>query len=140
VANGLPGLETRAPILFSEGVIAGRIGIERFVELNSSNAARLYGLYPRKGTISIGSDADIAIWDPEKKVVIRNADLHHNVDYTPFEGMTVQGWPVTVLSRGDIVCDNGVLLGEQGRGRFLECGEPEPVRKRPNGMERRIWI
>lgn len=140
VANGLPGLETRAPILFSEGVVAGRIGIERFVELNSSNAARLYGLYPRKGTISIGADADIAIWDPEKKVVIRNADLHHNVDYTPFEGMTVQGWPVTVLSRGDIVCDNGALLGEKGRGRFLECGEPEPVRKRPNGMEKRVWI
>ena len=130
VANGLPGLETRAPILFSEGVVAGRIDIERFVALNSANAAKIYGIYPRKGTISIGADADIAIWDPEKKVVIRNADLHHNVDYTPFEGMTVQGWPVTILSRGEIVCDAGVLHGVKGRGRFLECGPPEPVKPR----------
>jgi dihydropyrimidinase len=140
VANGLPGLETRAPILFSEGVVAGRIDIERFVALNSSNAARIYGLYPRKGTISVGADADIAIWDPEKKVVIRNADLHHNVDYTPFEGMMVQGWPVTVLSRGDVVCDAGVLHGAKGRGRFLECGPPEPMAPRPTDAGERSWI
>jgi dihydropyrimidinase len=140
VANGLPGLETRAPILFSEGVVAGRIDIERFVALNSSNAARIYGLYPRKGTISVGADADIAIWDPEKKVVIRNADLHHNVDYTPFEGMMVQGWPLTVLSRGDVVCDVGVLHGTKGRGRFLECGPPEPMASRPADAGERPWI
>ena len=140
VANGLPGLETRAPILFSEGVVAGRIDIERFVELNSSNAARIYGLYPRKGTISVGADADIAIWDPEKKVVIRNADLHHNVDYTPFEGMMVRGWPVTVLSRGDVVCDAGVLHGAKGRGRFLECGPPGPMAPRPADAGERPWI
>jgi dihydropyrimidinase len=84
VANGLPGLETRAPLLFSEGVMGGRITLERFVALNSTNAARIYGLYPRKGTIAVGSDADIAIWDPERTVTIRNADLHHNVDYTPY--------------------------------------------------------
>jgi dihydropyrimidinase len=140
VANGLPGLETRAPILFSEGVIAGRIGIERFVALNSANAAKIYGIYPRKGTISVGADADIAIWDPEKKVVIRNMDLHHNVDYTPFEGMTVQGWPITVLSRGEVVCDSGVLHGVKGRGQFLECGPPEPVTPRQNGTGERAWI
>ena len=130
VANGLPGLETRAPLLFSEGVVAGRIDIERFVALNSANAAKIYGIYPRKGTISIGADADIALWDPEKRVTICNADLHHNVDYTPFEGMVVQGWPVTVLSRGDVICDNGELLGAKGRGRFLECGPPEPVSRK----------
>jgi dihydropyrimidinase len=140
VANGLPGLETRAPILFSEGVVAGRIDIERFVALNSVNAARIYGLYPRKGTITIGADADIAIWDPEKKVVIRNADLHHNVDYTPFEGMSVQGWPITVLSRGEVVCDAGVLHGIKGRGQFIECGQPEPVKPHQNGAEGRTWI
>lgn len=127
VANGLPGLETRAPILFSEGVMKGRFGIEKFVALNSTNAARIYGLYPRKGTIAVGSDADIAIWDPARKVTIRNADLHHNVDYTPFEGMTVTGWPDIVLSRGAVICENGALRGEKGRGRFLECGPPEPI-------------
>lgn len=127
VANGLPGLETRAPILFSEGVGKGRFGLEKFVALNSTNAARIYGLYPRKGTIAVGSDADIAIWDPERKVTIRNENLHHNVDYTPFEGMTVTGWPDIVLSRGDIVCSEGRLVAAQGRGHFLECGRPEPV-------------
>jgi dihydropyrimidinase len=139
VANGLPGLETRAPILFSEGVVAGRIDIERFVALNSANAAKIYGIYPRKGTISVGADADIAIWDPEKKVVIRNTDLHHNVDYTPFEGMTVQGWPITVLSRGEVVCDGGVLHGAKGRGQFLECGPPEPVTPRHTSAGDRTW-
>jgi dihydropyrimidinase len=134
VANGLPGLETRAPILFSEGVVAGRFDIERFVALNSANAAKIYGIYPRKGTIAVGADADIAIWDPEKKVVIRNADLHHNVDYTPFEGMTVQGWPITVLSRGEVICDGGVLHGTKGRGQFLECGPPEPVTPHTGGL------
>lgn len=127
VANGIPGLETRAPLLFSEGVGAGRISLERFVALNSTNAARLYGLYPRKGTIAVGADADIAIWDPARQVVISNALLHHNVDYTPFEGMTVTGWPVTVLSRGEVVCEDGVLRGQVGHGRFLECGTPGPV-------------
>jgi dihydropyrimidinase len=136
VANGLPGLETRAPILFSEGVVAGRFDIERFVALNSANAAKIYGIYPRKGTIAVGADADIAIWDPEKKVVIRNADLHHNVDYTPFEGMTVQGWPITVLSRGEVICDGGVLHGIKGRGQFLECGPPEPVTPHTGGL---VW-
>jgi dihydropyrimidinase len=128
VANGLPGLETRAPILFSEGVIGGRFSLERFVELNSTNAARIYGLDPRKGTIAVGSDADIAIWDPEKRVVITNDLLHHNVDYTPFEGMTVQGWPVTVLSRGTVICDKGELVSGPDHGEFLECGTPGPAK------------
>jgi dihydropyrimidinase len=140
VANGLPGLETRAPLLFSEGVVAGRIELERFVALNSTNAARIYGLYPRKGTIAVGSDADIAIWDPEKVVTIRNADLHHNVDYTPYEGRTITGWPTTVLSRGDIICADGELRAEAGRGKFLECGAPEPVVVSSRAPRERPWI
>jgi len=141
VANGIPGLETRAPLLFSEGVARGRITLERFVALNATNAARIYGLYPRKGTIAIGADADIAIWDAEKRVTIRNADLHHNVDYTPFEGMTLTGWPTTVLSRGEIICQDGVLYGTKGRGRFLECGTPEPVKRiGQRAGEERAWI
>jgi dihydropyrimidinase len=141
VANGIPGLETRAPLLFSEGVVRGRITLERFVALNATNAARIYGLYPRKGTIAVGADADLAIWDPEKRVTIRNADLHHNVDYTPFEGMRVTGWPTIVLSRGEIVCQDGVLHGTKGRGVFLECGTPEPVRRiGQQDREARAWI
>jgi len=139
VANGMPGLETRAPILFSEGVVAGRFSLERFVELNSTNAARIYGLYPRKGTIAVGSDADIAIWDPEKRVVITNDILHHNVDYTPFEGMTVQGWPITVLSRGKVICDNGELLSGTDHGTFLECGTPEPAKAMHKSTDKRVW-
>jgi len=120
IANGIPGLETRLPILFSEGVVKGRIDLPRFVALTATNNSKFYGLYPRKGAIAIGSDADVAIWDPEKRVTIRNENLHHNVDYTPFEGLEVQGWPQTVLSRGEIVVEAGVLTGAPGRGRFLE--------------------
>jgi dihydropyrimidinase len=140
VANGVPGLETRAPLLFSEGVSKGRISAERFVALNATNAARLYGLYPRKGTIAVGTDADIAIWDPAREVVITNGLLHHNVDYTPFEGRSVTGWPVTVLSRGEVVCDGGVLYGQKGRGAFLECGTPEPAAKAAQDAKEASWI
>ncbi|MDR3470712.1 MAG: dihydropyrimidinase [Devosia sp.] len=119
VANGIPGLETRLPILFSEGVVKGRIDLPRFVALTATNNAKLYGLYPRKGTIAVGCDADIVLWDPEKRVTITNQLLHHNVDYTPFEGMEVQGWPETVISRGEVIVDRGKLKASPGRGRFL---------------------
>ena len=120
VANGIPGLETRSALLFSEGVMTGRLDLNRFVALNSTNAAKLYGLHPQKGTIAVGADADIAIWDPERKVTITNDMLHHNVDYTPYEGRTLTGWPVTVLSRGQVVCHEGELLGKPGQGEFLK--------------------
>jgi dihydropyrimidinase len=122
--------------LFSEGVMAGRMDLARFVALNSANAAKLYGLYPRKGTIAVGSDADIAIWDPQREVVVRNDMLHHNVDYTPYEGRKLRGWPVTVISRGDIVCHEGELLVEPGRGQFLKRG-PAGRRK---GLGGTPWI
>ena len=131
VANGVPGLETRLPLLFSEGVVKGRIDLPRFVALTATNNAKLYGLHPRKGTIAVGADADIAIWDPEKRVTIRNAALHHNVDYTPFEGLEVQGWPETVLSRGEIVVADGALQGRPGRGRFLEQTTSSAWRSKP---------
>lgn len=120
VANGIPGLETRSALLFSEGVMTGRLDLNRFVALNSTNAAKLYGLHPRKGTIAIGADADIAIWDTERQVTITNDMLHHNVDYTPYEGRTITGWPVTVLSRGQVICHEGKLLGKPGQGQFLK--------------------
>jgi dihydropyrimidinase len=120
-ANGVPGIELRVPLLFSEGVGKGRIDLNRFVALTATNHARLYGLYPKKGTIAIGSDADIAIWDPAKEVTVTWGMLHDNVGYTPYEGRHLHGWPVTVLSRGRVVVDNGKLVAERGSGNFLPC-------------------
>jgi dihydropyrimidinase len=120
-ANGIPGIELRAPLLFSEGVGKGRLDLNRFVALTATNHARLYGLYPKKGTIAVGSDADIAIWDPEREVTVRAAALHDNTGYTPYEGMRLKGWPVTVLSRGRPVVDNGTLQAARGSGNFLRC-------------------
>lgn len=128
IPNGIPGLETRLPLLFSEGVVKGRIDLHRFVELTATDPAKMYGLHPRKGTIAIGADADIAIWDAHKKVVIRNDMLHHNVDYTPYEGTVVTGWPIMTLSRGEVVYGDGVPQGTIGRGQFLKCGLPNPAR------------
>ncbi|MGH8831079.1 MAG: dihydropyrimidinase [Polaromonas sp.] len=128
IPNGIPGLETRLPLLFSEGVRTGRITLNQFVALTSTNPAKLYGLNPRKGTIAIGSDADIAIWDPNKQVTIQNALLHHNVDYTPYEGMSVTGWPVTTLVRGEVVWHEGQVCGQTGHGQFLPCGKPDMAR------------
>ncbi|OWY06040.1 dihydropyrimidinase [Thioclava sp. F1Mire-8] len=119
VPNGIPGVETRLPILFSEGVRKGRISIERFVALTSTNPAKLYGLYPQKGALVIGADADITLWDPERKAVIRQASLNHGADYTPFEGMEIEGWPVRTILRGQTIAADGEVL-EQGRtGRYL---------------------
>ncbi len=124
VANGVPGLEVRMPLLFSEGVRKGRLSLSDFVALTSTNHAKMYGLHPRKGTISIGSDADIAIWDPEKRVTLSTDMLHDNVGYTPYEGRVVTGWPVTVLSRGKVIVDDGALLAQPGDGQFLPCDKP----------------
>lgn len=118
VPNGIPGVETRLPILFSEGVAKGRITAERFVALTATNPARLYGLYPRKGTIAVGADADLALWDPEKEVVISQELLHHGSDYTPYENMKVTGWPVCTLLRGSPVMREGKVTGAKGYGTY----------------------
>ena len=119
IANGLPGIELRVPLLFSEGVGKGRIDIHRFVAMTSTNVAKIYGLHPRKGTIAVGSDADIAIWDPHKEVTVTWDLLHDNVGYTPYEGQQLKGWPITVLSRGNVVGEHGDLKADQGSGQFL---------------------
>src|SRR5579864_4795890 len=126
-ANGVPGIELRAPLLFSEGVAKGRIDLNRFVALTATNHAKLYGLYPRKGTIAVGSDADIAIWDPERQVTVSAAQIHDNVGYTPYEGRVVTGWPVSVISRGRVAVEDGRLQVARGSGQFLPCGLPEPA-------------
>ncbi|HEY3910010.1 MAG TPA: dihydropyrimidinase [Stellaceae bacterium] len=121
IANGVPGIELRLPLLFSEGVGRGRLDLNQFVALTATNHAKLYGLYPKKGTIAVGSDADLAIWDPERQVTITAAILHDNVGYTPYEGRHLHGWPVTVLSRGRIIVDNGQFAAPRGSGQFLPC-------------------
>ena len=120
VPNGIPGVETRLPILFSEGVSKRRISVNRFVELTSTNHAKLYGLYPRKGSIGVGFDADITLWDPNRQEVIRQDNLHHGADYTPWEGFAVTGWPVMTLVRGRVVAENGRVVGDKGFGRILD--------------------
>ncbi len=119
IANGLPGLEARLPLLFDAMVTKGRLGLEKFVALTATEPAKIYGLHPRKGDIAIGSDADIAIWDPQRTVTFGASLMHDLTGYTPYEGHTVTGWPVTVLSRGRMVVDDGTLKAEPGSGRFL---------------------
>jgi dihydropyrimidinase len=128
VANGVPGIELRLPLLFSEGVAKGRIDLNQFVALTATNHAKLYGLYPRKGTIAIGSDADLALWNPARAVTVSAGMLHDRVGYTPYEARTITGWPEIVLSRGRVVAADGALKASRGSGEFLPCGLPEPAR------------
>lgn len=123
IPNGIPGIETRLPLLFSHGVLDGRITINRFVELTSTNPAKAYGLHPRKGTIAIGADADLVVWGATPRQV-RNADLHHAVDYTPYEGIEVKAWPALTIARGEVVWDGQTFHPRAGRGQFLKRGRP----------------
>lgn len=129
IPNGIPGLETRLPLLYSEGVLGGRITLQKFVELTATNPAKAYGLHPRKGTIAVGSDADLVLWD-ERETTVDNARLHHAVDYTPYQGMKLKAWPGLTLSRGEVVWDGKNFTGQAGRGRFLPCGTPSLLPRR----------
>jgi len=127
MANGVPGIELRLPLLFSEGVGKGRLTLNQFVALTATNHARMYGLDYRKGTIAVGQDADIAIWDPQRQTTITAADLHDNVGYTPYEGRTIRGWPETVINRGRVVVADRKLQVERGSGMFLSRRTPGPL-------------
>ena len=120
IPNGAPGIETRLMLLWDAGVRAGRITPERFVEVTAAAPARLFGLWPRKGAIAEGSDADIVLWDPEKTIALSAATHHMRVDYSLYEGRTVTGAPDTVLSRGEVIVRRGAFCGRKGRGRFLK--------------------
>ena len=122
-ANGMPGIEMRLPLMFSEGVLKGKISVNQFVGLSSTNAARLYGMLPRKGTLAVGADADIAIWDPNENRVA--GEMHDAMDYNPFEGMNITGWPTTVVSRGQRIIDNGLLRAKPGDGAFIHRGRTD---------------
>jgi dihydropyrimidinase len=116
---GLPSLETQSRALYTAGVGTGRIDVCRFVALTSTNPAVALGLYPRKGTIAAGSDADITLWDPHRTDIIRAADMHGGVDYEPCDGMECTGWPVRTISRGETIVLDGRFVGNAGRGQFL---------------------
>ena len=119
IANGLPGIELRLPLLFSEVYLRGHIGLAAFAALASGNAAALHGIAPQKGDIAIGADADLVLWDPDRETTVTHALLHDGTDYTPYEGMRLRGWPITTISRGEMVVDDGRILGAAGRGRFV---------------------
>ena len=119
VPNGIPGVETRLPILFSEGVSKNRISLERFVELTSTNPAKMYGLYPQKGSIRVGSDADITIWDPNKKNKIQQINLSHGSDYTPYEGLDITGWPIQTWLRGNKIYDQNEFIVNKNLGKYI---------------------
>jgi len=124
IPNGLPGLETRLPLLFTLGVLTNTITPQKFVELTSSNPAKLYGL-SSKGTIAPGYDADITIWHPQasfKPFKLTNDMLHHRIDYTPFEGTEMLNWPRYTLIRGQVVWRDGEIVGKKGFGKFVKRG------------------
>ena len=122
IPNGGPGVEHRMSLIYNGGVAGGRISVNRFVELTSTSAAKLFGLFPRKGTIAVGSDADIVIFDPNREETISAATHHMNVDYSAYEGMTVRGVTRTVLSRGRVIIEDGEYTGKAGDGQFLKRG------------------
>ncbi|HEX6158661.1 MAG TPA: dihydropyrimidinase [Thermoanaerobaculia bacterium] len=122
IPNGGPGVEHRMSLIFNGGVAQGRISLNRFVEITSTAAAKIFGLFPRKGTIAVGSDADIVIFDPEEEMTISAKTHHMNVDYSCYEGMRVRGVTKTVLSRGEVVIEEGKYVGREGHGEFLKRG------------------
>ena len=127
IPNGVPGIASRLPLLFSEGVATGRISASEFTRLTAFNPARLFGL-AGKGRIAPGADADLVLWDPTKRVRITNALLQHRIDYTPYEGREVTGWPVMTIRRGEVAMRDGVVTAAPGSGRFLARGPYELIR------------
>jgi dihydropyrimidinase len=119
IPNGLPGIEDRVNLLFSEGVIKRGLDLKRFISLVSTSPAQLFGMYPQKGTLFAGSDADIVIYDPHKEWVISAKDHHQNVDYNVYEGKKVTGKPDIVISRGEVIIENDQLNANKGRGKFI---------------------
>jgi dihydropyrimidinase len=133
IPNGIPTIQAEFSLLYSGGVQTGAISRSRFVELSSTNAARIFGMYPQKGEIAIGSDADLVIYDPERSVRLTRADasqeslLRERVDYTPYEGRAVNGWPDTVVARGDIIVEGGAPTpgALAGRGKYVQRGRTD---------------
>jgi dihydropyrimidinase len=128
IPNGLPGVEDRVDLLHDGGVVAGRISKERWVEIVSTEPARLFGMYPRKGAIAVGSDADLVVYDPSRKRTISSSTHHMAVDYSCYEGRSVQGASDVVMSRGSVVVRDGAFIGKKGAGRFVKRGTADYAR------------
>ena len=122
--GGAPGVEARMQILFSEGVNKGRFDLQQYANMMSTNPAKLFGMYPKKGVLKVGSDADIVLFDPDKEETITWEKLHENVDYKPYEGLKVKGAPILTISRGKIVAKDGEFVGRAGDGQFVKRGLP----------------
>ncbi len=124
IPNGIPGIEDRMPVMYHNGVNSGRISLNRFVAITSTNVAKSMGMYPQKGTIAVGSDADIVLWDPEKEHTISAKTHHMAVDYNAYEGMQIKGLPVRTIIRGTTVVNNGELCVEKGFGKYVRRANP----------------
>ncbi len=122
IPNGAPGVENRVPLIYNGGVVENRVSLNRFVELTSTAAAKMFGLFPKKGTIAVGSDADIVIFDPDREQTLSVETQHMNVDYNTYEGMKIKGVVETVLSRGRVIIEGGEYKGKPGDGKFLKRG------------------
>jgi len=127
IANGLPGIEARLPLLFDAMVSKGRLGLQKFVEVTATAPAKIYNLHPRKGSIAIGADADIAIWDAQRQVTLADNLMHDGARYTPYAGRTVSGWPTTVLRRGEVIVRDGKLMAKPGSGTWLPRAGGRPA-------------
>lgn len=125
VPNGVPGVEERLMVMYEHGVVAGRFDMCRFVDLISTRPAKLFGLYPRKGVVAVGADADLTVWDPQADHVISRRTHHTRADYNLYEGMRVSGGPTHVLSRGEVIVDGNELTAQQGRGDYLTRDRPD---------------
>ncbi len=137
ILNGVPGVAARLPLLFSEGVAAGRISASDFVRLTATQPAALFGLHD-KGRIALGAHADIVLWDPKKTTVLTNETMQHAIDYTPYEGKTVKGWPVLTMRRGAVVMADGRVDAEPGTGRYIPRSRYDfitPTGRLPNGFD-----
>ena len=113
-------------MVFSEGVSKGRITLEKFVEVVSANPARIAGMYPQKGTISVGSDADITVIDPEKEVTLSVAQMHSNCDFSPYDGVQVKGYPVATISRSTFIYKGGAVMDVRGHGQLVKHSRFKP--------------
>ena len=129
VPNGLPGVETRVPLLFAYGYSSGRLSLSQLTRILSLNPARVFGLYPQKGIIAPGSDADLILIDPAKEVTMSHAMLHMAADWSPYEGRVLCGYPVMTIANGRVIVEDGRFVGQPGAGRFI----PRRLRTAPTG-------